>query len=132
MLFLSSFTSTMSDEKQPKTITRTAALEGGKEVEKTVIQLDASTSRTDLIHTCSFLAQENVQLTFDKLTIGKSFFGLVGKQRIRIAEGSIRLADGSSQSFKGGGATAFKTIRIVYSSNVKTDVSQIDMIEIID
>ncbi len=75
-----------SDEKQPKTITRTSTLVGGTKVEKSIILLDGSTSREDVIHTCSFLAQEDVQLTFDKLTIGKSFLGLLGKQRIRIAK----------------------------------------------
>jgi hypothetical protein len=129
---LSSFISKPNDEKQPKTITRTSTLVDGKKVEKTVILLDGNTSREDLIHTCSFLAQENVQLTFDKLTIGKRFLGIVGKQRIRMAEGKIKLANGSSQRFKAGGATSFKFIKIEYTNNLSMESSQIEMIEIID
>jgi hypothetical protein len=101
-------------------------------VEKTVILLDGNTSREELIQTCSFLAKENVQLTFDKLTIGKSFLGLIGKQRIRIAEGMIKLANGSSQRFKAGGATGFRFIKIQYLNNILPESSQIEMIEIVD
>jgi len=101
-------------------------------VEKTVILLDGKTSREDLIHTCGFLANENVQLTFDKLIIGKSFLGLIGKKRIRIAEGKIKLSNGLSQSFKAGGATSFKYIKIQYSNIVAIKSAQIEMIEIND
>lgn len=132
VFFLSSFISAPSNETQPKTITRTSILVNGRKVEKTVILLDGSTSQEDLIRTCSFLAQENVQLTFDKLTIGKSFLGLIGKQRIRAAEGKVRLANGSSQSFKAGGPTSFKYLKIQYSTNQSIESSQIEMIEIID
>jgi hypothetical protein len=132
IIFLSSFISKPVDEKQPKTITRTSSLVNGKEVETTLIKLDRNTSREDLIHTCNFLAKENVQLTFDKLTIGKSFLGLVGKQRIRIAEGEIKLPNGSSQRFKAGGITSFRFLKIQYSNNAATESSQIEMIETIN
>ena len=130
VLFFSSFISKPADENKPKTITKSATLVDGKKVEKTIILLDGSTSREDLIHTCNYLAQENVQLTFEKLTIGRSFLGLVGKQRIRIAEGKIQLPNGASQSFKGGGVTSFKSIKIQYSNNLSKAASTIEMIEI--
>ncbi|HZH36276.1 MAG TPA: hypothetical protein VEX65_03320 [Flavisolibacter sp.] len=132
LIFLSSFMSKPGDEKLPKTITRISTLVEGKNVEKTVILLDGNTSREELIQTCNFLAKENVQLTFDKLTIGKSFLGLIGKQRIRIAEGMIKLANGSSQRFKAGGATGFRFIKIQYLTNILPESSQIEMIEIVD
>ncbi|HVG40262.1 MAG TPA: hypothetical protein VM888_01525 [Chitinophagaceae bacterium] len=132
VFFLSSFITKPNDEKQPKTITRTTMLVNGKEVKKTIILLDGNTSREDLIYTCNFLANEKVQLTFNKLAIGKSFLGLIGKQRIRIAEGKIELPDGSSSSFKAGGATSFKFIKIQYLSKVSAESSQLEMIEIID
>ena len=132
MFSLSSFAPKLSDEKSLNTITRTSTLINGNEVEKTVILFNGNTSREDLIHTCGFLANENVQLTFDKLIIGKSFLGFIGKARIRIAEGKIKLSNGLSERFKAGGATSFKFIKIQYSNNVATKSSQIDMIEIID
>jgi hypothetical protein len=131
-IFLSSFTSGSESEKLPKTITKTKILVDGKKLERTVILFDGHTSREDIIHTCNFLAKENVQLTFDKLSIGKSFLGIIGKQRIRIAEGLIRLANGSSQRFKAGGFTSFKTIKIQYISTILPESSQIEMIEIFD
>jgi len=132
IFFLSSFIHKLSNEERPRTITRTSSLLNGNEVEKTVILLDGKTSREDLIHTCGFLANENVQLTFDKLIIGKSFLGLIGKKRIRIAEGKIKLSNGLSQSFKAGGATSFKYIKIQYSNIVAIKSAQIEMIEIND
>ena len=132
LFFLSSFTNNNTHGKQPASITRTTKLVNGNEVEKTVILLDRNTSREDVIYTCGFLANENVQLTFDKLIIGKSFLGLVGKNRIRVAEGTIKLSNGSSQTFKAGGAFSFKTIKIQYSNTVATKSSQIEMVEIID
>lgn len=132
MIFLNSFISRPDDGKLPKTITKTSTTINGKKVEKTAILLDGRTSREDLIHTCQFLAQENIQLTFAKLTIGKSFLGLVGKQRIRIAEGMITLSNGSSQRFKAGGATGFRSLKIQYSNHVLPESSQIEMIEVVD
>jgi hypothetical protein len=131
LIVLSSFTSNPASENLPKTITKTTTFIDGKKVEKTVILLDGSTSREDIIHTCNFLAKENVQLTFDKLSIGKSFLGLIGKQRIRIAEGIIKLSNGSSQKFKAGGATSFRFIKIQYSSYPLPELSRIEMIEIV-
>ena len=132
VFFLSSFVSTGTHEKHPNTITRVSNLVDGKKIETTIILLDGTTSREDLIATCSFLAKENVQLTFDKLAIGRSFLGIIGKQRIRIAEGQVRLPDGSSQSFKAGGIASFRSIKIQYSSDASSHSSKIQMIEIID
>ena len=112
MLFLHSFNYKFSHQKLPGTITKTSILIEGNELKRTVIKLDKNTSREDLISTCSFLAKENVQLTFDKLIIGKSFLGLIGKQRIRIAEGKIQLSNGVSQNFKAGGITSCKFLKI--------------------
>ena len=131
IFFLSSFNDKSKDEKRPDTITRTLSFINGDQVEKTIILIDGNTSREDLIHTCAFLAQENVQLTFEKIIIGRSFLGLVGKNRIRIADGKIELSNGLSQSFKAGGATSFKFIKIQYS-NTLTAKSKIEMIEIVD
>ncbi|WP_162056510.1 hypothetical protein [Pontibacter pamirensis] len=113
-------------------MTRTTEVINGDKVEKTVILLDGNTSREDVIHTCNFLAAEDVQLTFDKLVIGKSMLGLVGKSRIRFAEGKIELPDGSSEKFTAGGAASFRFIRIQYSINTATNSVQIDMLEKID
>jgi hypothetical protein len=129
--FLSAFTAKPSGEKFPKTITRTSTLVNGATVEKTVILLDGNTSREELIHTCNFLAQENVQLTFDKLSIGRSFLGVAGKQRIRIAKGKIELANGTAQGFKAGGLTGFRFLKIQYSKNLSTAIPQMEMIEIV-
>ena len=132
-LFLfSSFTSGSKDDKQPKTITKMVSVINGNQVERTIVLFDGNTSKEDVINTCNFLSHENVQLTFDKLTIGKSFLGLAGKTRIRIAEGKINLPNGSSQSFKAGGATSFRFIKIQYTNNLATKSAQIEMIEIID
>jgi hypothetical protein len=130
LLFLSSFHSFPGDENLPKTITRTLDQAKGKTVENTVILIDCYTSREDIIQTCNFLAKENVQLTFSSLIIGKTFLGLVGKQRIRIAEGMIKLPNGSSQSFKAGGITAFRVIKIQYSNDPILQTSQIEMVEV--
>ncbi len=132
LITLTSFSFIRDNDKMPGTITRTTEVLDGNKVERTVILLDGTTSREELIHTCNFLAAEKVQLTFDRLVIGKSLLGLVGKSRIRIAEGKIELPDGSSENFKAGGVTSFKSIRIQYSSNDKTKSPIIEMIEIID
>ena len=131
-ILLSSFASAANNEKLPKTITRSTSIIDGMKVEKTLIVLDGNTSREDLIHTCNYLAKENVQLTFEKLSIGKSFIGLIGKQRIRIAQGMIKLSNGSSQKFKAGGAMSFRSLKIQYTSSSLPESSQIEMIEIVD
>jgi hypothetical protein len=129
LIVLSSFISSPTNENLPKTLTRNSTLIDGKKVERTVILLNGNTSREDVIHTCNFLAKENVQLTFEKLSIGRSFLGLIGKQRIRIAEGKIKLPNGSSQKFKAGGVTSFRFIKIQYMNNSLPELSGIEMIE---
>ncbi len=132
MLLLSSFVWRCNDEQLPRPIARTTIVVNGDRIIRTVILFDKSTSREELINTCQFLAHENVQLTFDKLEIGKSYFGIIGRNRIRTAKGNIKLPNCITQNFKAGGLTSFKFIKIQYSNNLKTKVSQVDMIEIID
>ena len=131
-LSLSGFTPIKKNEKLPKTIERTTTAVNGFNFEKTIIEFNKTTSREDVIHTCAFLSKEDVQLTFSKLTIGKSFLGIIGQSRIRNAEGKIELSDGSTQSFKVGGVSSFKSLKIQYSKNTGTKVSKIEMIEKID
>jgi hypothetical protein len=131
MILLSSFDTKLDENQLPKPITRTSTMIDGKTVEKTVIVLDGTTSREDVIHTCNFLAQEKVLLTFDKLSIGKSFLGVLGKQRIRMVEGMIQLPNGTSQPFKAGGINSFRRIKIQYT-NSTSSASRIEMIEIVD
>ena len=71
-------------------------------------------------------------MTFDKLSIGKSFLGLIGKQRILLAEGKITLSDGLSQKFKAGEAASFRSIKIQYASNQLNEPPRIVMVEIVD
>jgi hypothetical protein len=131
-LFIFSSFSIQPSEDYPKTITRNITSENGNSIQRTVIELNGDTSREDIIQTCTFLAKEDVQLTFEKLEIGKSFFGLIGKSRIRLAEGKIQFSNGSYESFKAGGSLAFKFLKIQYSKNLKTGLYQIEMIEKID
>ena len=108
-LTLSSFVLTGFGNENPASITRSTTVGGnGKEVVKTEILLDKTTTREDLIHTCKFLAKEDVQLTFELLDIRKSFFGIVGKQRIAYAKGKIELPDGSVEQFEAGRAISFQ------------------------
>lgn len=129
LVLLTSFGSRPNNDSLPKTLTRTSALVDGRIVETTVILLDGNTSREELIYTCNFLAKENVQLIFDKLSIGRSFLGLVGKQRIRVAEGMIQLPNGKSQRFKAGGITSFRYLKIQYVKSEAPEQSRIEMVE---
>jgi hypothetical protein len=104
----------------------------GVTLQHTIIEFNKSTSREDVIETCAFLSKENVQLTFEELTIGKSLFGIMGKTRIKRAKGKIQLSDGSTQFFKVGGISNFKFLKIQYSIDLNTNVSMIGMIEKID
>ena len=116
-----------------KTVTRTVEKDNaGKEVIKTQIILDKTTSREALIAACSSLSRENVQLTFKLLVIRKSFFGLLGRSRISYAKGTIQLPDGSSQEFEAGGTFNFRLIRITYTQVSKTSEYRIGMVETID
>jgi hypothetical protein len=118
--------------KFPKTITRYITTENGVKIQRTVIELNGETSREDLIQTCTFLAKEDVQLTFEKLEIGKSFFGLFGKSRITLAQGKIQLLNGSFKTFKAGGPLAFNTLKLQYSENLTSGSYQIEMVEKVD
>ena len=129
---LCSFTLIDLNVSFPKTISRTTITENGMTFEKTIIEFNKNTSREDVIETCAFLSKENVELTFEKLTIGKSFLGIMGKTRIKSATGKIQLADGSTQSFKVGGISNFKSLKIQYSIDINTKKTKIEMIEKID
>jgi hypothetical protein len=131
IFILSSFRIQPSEEF-PKTISRNISSVNGNNIQRTVIELNGNTSREDIIQTCTFLAKEDVQLTFENLEIGKCFLGIMGKTRIRNAEGKIQLADGSSQNFKAGGAFGFRYLKIQYSKNLTTGSFQMEMIEKID
>ena len=132
-LTLSSFVLTGFGNENPASITRSTTVGGnGKEVVKTEILLDKTTTREDLIHTCKFLAKEEVQLTFELLDIRKAFFGIVGKQRIAYAKGKIELPDGSVEQFEAGGAISFQSIKITYSKGEETNNYSINMVEIVD
>lgn len=119
-------------EEFPKTISRNISSENGNNIQRTVIELNGDTSREHIIQTCTFLANEDVQLTFENLEIGKSFLGIIGKTRIRNIEGRIQLADGSFQNFKAGGSFGFRYLKIQYSKNLTTGSFQMEMIEKID
>ena len=130
-LSLSSFVFVDFKNDKPVSISRSMDTDrNGKEIIITEITLDKTTSREDLIHSCSFLAKENVQLTFESLIIGKSIFGLVGKQRITYAKGKITLLDGSFHQFEVGRILNFKSIKITYSRNKENDDLSLDMVEI--
>lgn len=132
-LALSSFVLMGFSSENPASITRSTTIDvNGKEVVKTEILLDKTTTREDLIHACKFLAEEEVQLTFETLSIRKAFFGLVGKPRIAYAKGKIELPNGSIEQFEAGGAIGFQSIKITYSRNREANDYFIDMVEIVD
>jgi hypothetical protein len=117
------------DEQYPKTIKREDTIIGNFDAQRTIIKLDGNTTREEVIETCSFLASENVLLTFDKLVIGRSFLGVIGKKRIRKVAGQISFLTGLSQNFKAGGLTGFKYLKIQYTTTRKQGYTQIEMIE---
>lgn len=131
-LIFSSFTVKITEDKTPNTITRTTVWVDGKSIEKTLILFDGKTSREAVIHTCSYLAKENIQLTFDRLVIGKSVMGVVGKSRIRIASGKITFPNGSSQSFNVGGPLSFRSLKIQYATPDNSLSPTLEMIETFD
>jgi hypothetical protein len=104
----------------------------GNEIVKTQIILDKHTSRDALIETCSLLGSENVSLTFEELSIRKSFLGLAGKNRIAKLKGQIQLPNGKSAKFKAGGMFNFNVVRITYTQQKDTGEYIIQMVEVID
>lgn len=117
----------------PKPITQSVDTnDRGEQIRQTIILIDQNTSREDLIHTCRFLAKDNVQLTFEELEIRKYFWRLLGKKRIARADGKILLPDGNFEAFKAGGIISFRSIEITYTKNLETEDYYIEMIEIID
>lgn len=106
---LSSFAGSVGKNLKPETITRTTEqTREGKLIRKTQVLFDKTTSREELIATCSRLSQENVQLTFEQVSIRKSFLGLLGRNRIAYAKGQIQLPNGSKEVFEAGGLFNFK------------------------
>ncbi|WKN42167.1 hypothetical protein [Tunicatimonas pelagia] len=119
--------------ENPVPISRTAKINAsGDQIITTEILLDENTSREDLIHTCRFLAKEEVELTFESLNIRRSFLGIFGKKRIAQATGKIELPNGISEAFQVGGAISFQSIQITYSQDLATNTFAINTIEIID
>ncbi|MEM9325359.1 MAG: hypothetical protein AAGA85_06875 [Bacteroidota bacterium] len=133
---LAAFTGFQSPEASlddPSTISRSFLVsDTGERFTRTEILIDKTTSREDLIHTCKFLAREDVQLTFDQLEIRRWFFGLLGRSRITLANGRIEFQDGFSQDFNAGGIMGFRSIRIVYSENADTEDVFLNTVEVID
>lgn len=132
VLLFSSFASNPDHKGQHQPITRTSKIENGSHVMETIILFDKHTSSDNVIGVCTTLAKENVQLTFDKLTIGRGLFGLLGKNRIRTMEGKIELPNGQSQKFQAGGPFGFRYVKIIYATNTENKSSIIEMIEIVD
>jgi hypothetical protein len=64
-----------------QTITKTVSVIDGNRIEKTVVLLDKKTTRDDVINACDILYRDGVQLTFEKLVIGNSMLGIVGKKK---------------------------------------------------
>lgn len=132
VLLFSSFASNSDHKRQHQPITRTSKIENGRHITETTILFDKHTSRDNVISVCTTLAKENVQLTFDKLTIGRGLFGLLGKNRIRTMEGKIELTNGQSQKFQAGGTFGFRYVKIIYATNTEDKSSFIEMIEVVD
>jgi hypothetical protein len=112
------------------TVTKTITTLDGNRIEKTVVLFNKKTTREDVINACTLLAKENVQLTFEKLTIGKSLLGIVGKQRIKYARGKIVLDNGETQTFEAGGVTNFRSLTISFSRDIETKKPRLEMVEI--
>lgn len=104
----------------------------GRTIVKTTIVIDASTTREEIISGCQQLQLEGVSLTFDKLTIKKALFGIMGKPRISYAKGLIRVPGGKSEEFEVGGNLNFKFLKIYYSQVGNSGNISLDMVEIID
>jgi hypothetical protein len=130
VIVLCSFVSFPNDGALPRTMTRTSTLIDGREVQRTTILFDKNTSREDVINTCNYLQRENIYLTFDKLSIGPSFLGVIGRQRINLLEGKIQLPDGSSKRFEAGGKLSFRYLKLQFTTSA--NASRIEMIETVD
>lgn len=130
---ISSFVPSIFEGENPAPITRSINTNSlGEQLVQTEILIDKSTTREGLIHTCKFLAEEDVALTFESLDIRKAFFGLLGKSRIAYAKGKIELPNGSIEKFEAGGPISFRSIKITYSRNIETSDSYINMVEVIE
>ncbi|MEM9722404.1 MAG: hypothetical protein AAGA10_24265 [Bacteroidota bacterium] len=130
---LNSFNFPSENLEYPSLITRNTKTNSlGEQVVQTEILIDKAATREDLIHTCQFLAKENVALTFESLNIRKSFLGLFGKSRIINAKGKIKLPNDSMEEFEVGGTFGFRFIKITFSENTNTRDYYINMVEVID
>ncbi len=133
IISLSSFTVRKSGSAEHKTITRTIEKNSaGKEIIKTQIFFDKTTSREAVIDACSKLSKEQVQLTFDQLSIRKSFLGLLGKNRIAYAKGKLHLPNGLAERFEAGGTFNFRFIKLIYTQESQTGNYTLNMVEIVD
>ncbi len=133
IISLSSFTVRQGGSADHKTITRTIEKNSaGKEIIKTQILFDKTTSREAVIAACSKLSKEQVQLTFDQLSIRKSFLGLLGKNRIAYTKGRLQLPNGLSERFEAGGNFNFRFIKLIYTQESQTGNYTLNMVEIAD
>ena len=130
---LSSFMLPAFEKDIPAPITRSiSANNSGEQIVQTEILIDKTTTREDLIHACKFLAEEDVNLTFESLDIRRAFFGLLGKPRIAYAKGKIALPNGSFEEFEAGGLISFRSIKVTYSRSKKTSDYYINMVEVVE
>jgi hypothetical protein len=111
-------------------MTRVTTVIDCREVQRTIILFDKNISREDVIHTCTYLQREKIQLTFHKLSIGRSFLGIIGKHRVNSIAGEIRLPDGSTQRFRVGGPKSFRSFKLQFTTSPND--SRIEMIETVD
>ena len=133
LFFLCGFNTPISDEKYPPCISRTVTSnELGQEVVKTEILIDKSTSREALIHTCRFLANEKIDLTFETLKISRPILAFLGQSRITEAKGQIQLPNGFYETFQIGGTLGFNYLKITFSENKDKEAFYFNMVEMVD
>ena len=133
LFMLSSFVSDPFEGENPAPITQSTNTNSiGEQLVQTEILIDKTTTREGLIHACKFLAEEDVELTFESLDIRKAFLGVLGKSRIAYAKGKIELPNGSIEEFEAGGPISFRSIKVTYSRNIETSDYYINMVEVIE
>lgn len=104
----------------------------GKQILKTQIVINASTTREEIISGCRQLQNEGVSLTFDKLTIRRSLFGILGRSRVSYAKGKIEMPNGDHDIFEVGGTFNFRYLKIYYSQIKNSNDFTLEMVEIIE
>lgn len=133
-LIFSCFSTFGYTSKPPKqnTLTYSTREQNGRIIPIALFCLDRYTTTKEVISACTNLAQQNVQLSFDELAVGRSLFGVVGRERIRKVAGKITLPNGHSEAFAAGGLMSFRLLRIQFSVEGDSANQRIEMIEVID